>query len=369
MSVKDRLLAWGITLGLLFLFLFMVKSILLPFVVAMITAYFLDPAADKLEDFALSRFSATLTITISFFIIAITGSLLLMPLIYDQIVSFAGKIPEYSRYMQQEVLPVLMEKVKGIDPNALENIQGSISDISKYVLTISGNIASGLWNSGVALLNLLSLLFITPIVTFYILRDWDIMRAKISAWLPVKHKEVILEQFSEIDRTLSGYIRGQTNVCLLLGAFYAVGLMIIGLDFGLMIGMMTGILSFIPYVGLLVGMTVGLGVAFIQYGGLDGITSIGMVALVFVIGQVIEGNFVSPKLVGDKVGLHPVWIMFGMLAGTALFGFIGILLSVPVTAVLGVLIRFSLKQYLQSGWYGAKDNASLEPITDNGKTG
>ena len=210
------------------------------------------------------------------------------------------------------------------------------------------------------MLNLLSLLFITPIVTFYVLRDWDIMMEKISSWLPQKHRSVILEQFRLIDITLAGYIRGQTNVCLLLGTFYAIGLMLVGLDFGFVIGFMTGILSFIPYVGLLVGMSVGLCVAFVQFGGLEGIGSIGIVAAIFVVGQVIEGNFVSPKLVGDKVGLHPLWIMFGMLAGAALFGFVGVLISVPMTAVIGVLMRFMLSKYLNSSLY-------LENSKNNGK--
>ena len=354
MSLKEKLFIWLGLFIIMIAFIYAVKSILLPFVVAIIAAYFLDPAADKLEDMGLSRFVSTLTITIIFFLLVVLLSVLMMPLIYDQLVSFFNKIPEYTKYLQSEIIPKFSNILEKVDPEAVKNIQNSAGEISKYFLKISATIATEIWNSGVAILNLLSLLFITPIVTFYILRDWDIMMEKISGWLPKKHKQTVLEQIRLINITLAGYIRGQTNVCLMLGVFYAIGLMLVGLDFGLIIGLATGILSFIPYVGLLVGMTVGICVAFVQFGGLDGLLSIGMVAAIFVIGQVIEGNFVSPKLVGDKVGLHPVWIMFGMLAGASLFGFVGILISVPLTAVIGVLVRFALSKYLNSNLYDDK---------------
>ncbi|MCH2038055.1 MAG: AI-2E family transporter [Rickettsiales bacterium] len=351
MTLKEKLALWIGATAFLFLFLYSVRSILLPFVVALITAYFLDPATDKLEKSGLSRFMSTMIITVIFFAVTISGSLLIMPLIYEQLLSLVDKIPEYTRKVQSELLPYFSSIVNKIDPNAAESLQDSVKDVSKYALRILGDILSKIWDSGVALLNLLSLLFITPIVTFYVLKDWDVMMDKIASWLPKKHKDVILEQMRLVDITLSGYIRGQTNVCLLLGTFYAIGLMMVGLDFGLVIGLATGLLSFIPYVGLLVGMSIGLIVAFVQFGGFEGLTSIAIVASIFIIGQVIEGNFVSPKLVGDKVGLHPVWIMFGMLAGAALFGFVGVLISVPVTAVIGVLMRFMLSKYLDSSLY------------------
>ena len=172
--------------------------------------------------------------------------------------------------------------------------------------------------------------------------------AKINTWLPPAYAPTIREQIRLIDNALSGYIRGQTNVCLLLGTFYAIGLSLVGLDFGLFIGLGTGLLSFIPYVGIMFGLVVGLIVAFFQFGDM---THISIVLGIFVLGQIIEGNFITPKLVGDKVGLHPVWIIFGMLAGAALFNFIGILLAVPVTAMIAVLVRFGLNKYLNSGFY------------------
>ena len=199
-----------------------------------------------------------------------------------------------------------------------------------------------------ALLNVLSLLFITPIVTFYILKDWDKMMAKVQSWLPTKHAPVILEQCQKIDRTLSGYIRGQTNVCLLLGVFYAIGLTMAGLEFGLFVGLATGILSFIPYVGMMFGVAVGLAIAFFQFGDLY---HMAIIFGIFMVGQALEGSVISPYLVGEKVGLHPVWIIFGLLSGGAIFGFVGILIAVPVTAAIGVLACFFMDQYLGSTLY------------------
>lgn len=345
MSFKDKLIFWIVGIALLGLFLHMVSSILLPFVVALIAAYFLDPAADKLEDLGISRCIATITITSLFFLVVAGIAILITPLLYDQFISMIHKTPEYVRMFNEKVLPSFASVLDTLDPEAVNKAKGALSDASVYIFQFFAKMVGNIWSSGIAIVNLLSLIFITPIVTFYMLRDWDSIINKIHSWLPPKHASVIKEQVLLIDRTLSGYIRGQTNVCLLLGTFYAIGLTAVGLDFGFFIGMATGILSFIPYVGMLFGFTIGMIVAFFQFGDL---ASVAIVAAVFVTGQFIESNFVTPKLVGNKVGLHPVWIMFGMLAGAAMFGFTGILLAVPVTAVLGVLVRFFLNQYLKS---------------------
>ena len=183
---------------------------------------------------------------------------------------------------------------------------------------------------------------------FYLLRDWDDIVATIDDWLPRHLAPVIRENTLEIDAVLSGFLRGQFSVCLLLGALYAIGLTVVGLDFGLIIGFITGLISFVPYFGMLIGFAVGLGVAIAQFSDWQ---PIAMVAGVFVIGQFLEGNFITPKLVGDRIGLHPAWILFALLAAGALFGFTGILLAVPAAAVVGVLGRFSIQQYKQSVAY------------------
>src|SRR5690606_17673853 len=178
--------------------------------------------------------------------------------------------------------------------------------------------------------------------------DWDHMIAKVDSWLPRRSAETIREQARQIDRALSGFIRGQLTVCLMLGIFYAVGLTLVGLNFGLVIGLVTGLISFVPYFGMLIGFAVGVGVALAQFSTWG---PIAMVAGVFIIGQVIEGNFVTPRVVGSKVGLHPVWLIFALLAGGALAGFTGLLLAVPAAATIGVLTRFAVRRYRESEFY------------------
>lgn len=349
MVVRDSILFWLLGVILALAFLVAIKSVLLPFVVAIIAAYFLDPAADRLEDAGFSRTWATVTITALFFLIVAGVLVFLGPALLDQLRSFISKLPEYVAYINKNVIPSVAHLADSVDPKALASAREAVSNVSGYIVTFLGKLLQNIWQSGVAVVNLLSLIFITPVVTFYILRDWDRLVAKINGLMPPAYAFIIREQFKEIDRTLSGYIRGQTHVCLILGAFYAIGLSIAGLEFGLFIGMATGILTFIPYVGMLFGFSTAMIVAFFQYSG--DASSMAIIAAIFIVGQAIEGNFITPKLVGDKVGLHPVWIIFGMLAGGALFGFTGILLAVPVTAVIGVLVRFAIVRYMHSDLY------------------
>jgi predicted PurR-regulated permease PerM len=349
MKKQSNIWLWIVGFLALVGFLVAIKGILLPFVVALIAAYFLDPAADKLESFGLSRTLATVTITASFFASLGCVVLLLGPLLYDQLRSFLTKIPEYTDFFMHNLLPSLKNLLNSLDPDALDNAKDSLRQASGTLIGLSGTLLQNIWSSGLAVVNILSLIFVTPVVTFYILRDWDRLIAKANGLLPPAYAFTIRQQAKEIDRTLSGYIRGQTHVCLLLGIFYSIGLSLAGLEFGLFIGMATGILSFIPYVGMLFGFLTGMLMAYFQFDG--SLIHLGLIASIFIIGQVLEGNVVAPKLVGDRVGLHPIWLIFGMLTGAALFGFTGILLAVPVTSVIGVLVRFAVSRYLESDLY------------------
>ncbi len=336
---------WLAALILGVLFLFCVRSILLPFVVGMMTAYFLDPTVDQLERRGLSRITATSIVTVVFFMIVASVFVLIAPFIVEQGASLAASIPKYIdnlRATLQQYGGKISSYVSAYSPNGTE---GFASDIGKNIGAYVAEFLGGLVKSGFAVVNLLSLLFIAPVVAFYWLKDWDRFTAKCELLFPEKYSPVIKQQFREIDDILSGYIRGQTLVCLLLATFYALGLTFAGLNFGFIIGLATGILAFIPYVGLLIGMSIGLLTAFFQF---DEWYRTLIVLLIFVSGQFIEGNFITPKIVGEKVKLHPIWIIFGLLAGGALFGFTGVLIAVPVTAVIGVLARFALARYLSS---------------------
>lgn len=351
MSAKERIILWLIMIVGLGVFLAQISSVLLPFVVAGIMAYFLDPAVDRLERMGMSRVLATSTILGSFLAVLVIAGLLLVPLMYHQFLDFSQKIPEYLAYLQKNLIPRASRFLVRANAVSATDLQDALSNVSGAALGFIGEMLRNIWQSGMALVNLFSLIFITPIVTFYILRDWDKIVTRIDKLLPRIHAEEIRQQCRLIDKALSGYIRGQTNVCLLLGTFYAIGLSLAGLQFGFLIGFFTGILSFIPYVGMLVGTVTGLAVAFFQF---DNVIDVAIVAGVFIAGQILEGNFVTPKLVGDKVGLSPVWLIFGMLAGAALFGFIGILIAVPITAILGVLTKFLISKYMQSSLYLGK---------------
>jgi predicted PurR-regulated permease PerM len=206
------------------------------------------------------------------------------------------------------------------------------------------------------LVNLLSLVIVTPIVAFYLLTDWDRMVARLDSWLPRPHVETLRGLAREMDDAMAGFIRGQAVVCLLLGLFYAIGLSLAGLNFGLLIGLAAGILSFIPYVGSFIGFVLSISVAFVQFW--PDWVHIAAVAAIFAAGQFIEGNFLSPKLVGNRVGLHPVWLMFALFAFGYLFGFAGLLMAVPLAAAVGVLTRFALRKYLSSPFYLGSEVAS-----------
>ena len=312
-------------------------------------AYFLDPAADWLQRRRVPRWLATLLILSLFFIAVVLVILLLVPLVRDQFERFLIHLPEYAALFQDRVLPWLLGWAQRLGLDLNMDLKAALNGNRDEIMKVLGGILTGLLGGGQAVFNLLSLMVITPVVSFYLLRDWDLLVAKVDSFLPLDHAETIRTQAGEIDKVLAGFVRGQLLVCLCLAAFYGIGLPALGLQFGLFIGITAGMISFIPYVGTTLGFVASVGVAVAQYW--DDPLWIGLVAGLFIIGQLIEGNFLHPVLIGDRVGLHPVWIMFALLAGGSLFGFVGILLAVPIFAVIGVLARFALERYRESWLY------------------
>ncbi|MDP6805277.1 MAG: AI-2E family transporter [Rhodospirillales bacterium] len=332
------------------------SEILLPFVAGMAVAYFLDPLADRLEKWGCSRTIATSLITAAFFVLAVAIVVLLFPLLQAQTTNFLARLPEYASRLREFAMPLLERLETDLTAAQMEELGEAARTYGAQAIGWIAELLKRLWSGGVALLQLLSLIVITPLVTFYLIRDWDRIVARIDALLPRKAAPTIRAQFREIDEILAGFVHGQASVCLILGILYAVGLTVVGLDFGLLIGLGTGLISFVPYFGMLVGLAVGLGMAFAQFHDL---LSVGLVAAVFAAGQIIEGQFLTPKLVGERVRLHPAWVIFALLAGGALFGFTGVLLAIPVAAVIGVLVRFAIESYTQSRLYrGESDTES-----------
>jgi predicted PurR-regulated permease PerM len=332
--------------------LYAINDILLPFLVGMAIAYFLDPTVDQLQKAGLSRIWATSFITIAFFAVVVALLILIVPPVQDQIVAFFNRIPALVDQITAWLQPIIADVRRAIPANQLGNVEDAGKGIMATVAVGLAKIVQGIWAGGLALFNLISLILITPVVAFYMLRDWDIIVVKVDTWLPRAHAESIRTLLSEIDMIIAGFVRGTGTVVLFLAAFYAGGLTMIGLDFGLLVGLAAGLLSFIPYVGALSGVGVALVIAIVQWGDLY---HIALVLGVFGLGQVIESYYLTPKLVGEKVGLHPVWVIFALFVGGLFLGFTGVILAVPVAATIGVLIRFFLGKYLSSPLYSAPD--------------
>jgi predicted PurR-regulated permease PerM len=363
MSVQRQIGFWIVFLFGIGLALFVLRDILLPFVAGFALAYLLDPLADRLERMGLGRLTATILILVVFVLVFILALVLLAPLVAHQLTAFGAKLPSYVARLQQlaaERGGTIIERIGG--PGALEEIQGSIGNLVGQGAAWFGRFLQGLWSGGQALLSVFALLVVTPVVAFYLLVDWDRMVATIDSWVPVTQRETVREVARDIDGAISGFLRGQATVCLILGTFYAVGLTLIGLNFGALIGMTAGILSFIPYVGSLTGLLLSVGVAIVQFWP-DWVWVVATLGI-FVFGQFVEGNILSPKLVGASVGLHPVWLMFALLAFGSLFGFVGLLLAVPLAAAVGVVARHALRRYLASPLYRGRTVPVASPETD-----
>ena len=345
---KTELRFWLIAFVVFFAALYVLRGVLLPFVAGMAVAYLLDPVCDWLERKGLSRTLATTLLTLVFLLLTVGSILLLVPLVAGQLTGLIGRLPDLIAFLNTQVQQLLQVIETRLDPEIMAQVQGALADFGKKLAQWGTAALVGLASRGAAFANLLSLIIITPVVTFYLLRDWDRIVDTVDSWLPKHMAGDIREQMTNVDTMLAGFVRGQSSVCAILGIFYAVGLTLAGLDFGLLIGLAAGILTFIPFVGSAVGLVASVGMALVQF---DDWLRIGIVAAIFVVGQVMEGNFLTPKLVGDRVGLHPVWVIFALLAGGFLFGFVGVLLAVPVAAVIGVLARFMLTRYLDSVFY------------------
>jgi predicted PurR-regulated permease PerM len=365
MTMRRQLMFWGIAAVVLLAIVFLLRSILLPFVAGLAVAYFLDPAVDWVVRRRAPWWLATSAVTAAFFLLLGLVTILLLPLVQGQVEALARSFPAYVAKVQTLLLP-LVDRVLANFPLADADGPGDAGQLlTENAVRVVGNLFSRLLSSGLVLFNLLSLIFITPVVTFYMLRDWDRIVAKVDSWLPRQHLATIHEQVGEIDRVLAGFLRGQALVCLILAVVYGVALSLAGLQFGLVIGIFTGLVAFIPYVGFVLGFAVALIFAFLQFGG--DVVSVGIIVAIYAVLQVVESMALTPKLVGSRVGLHPVWIIFALLAAGVLFGVVGILLAVPVAAVIGVLIRFGVSRYLASQVYLGPAGSTAEPAPDDEK--
>lgn len=329
--------------------IWLLAPVLMPFAVAAMLAYLGDPLADRLERLGLNRMWAA-TIVFVVLLLAIGGVLLLLiPLIARQVENVIENLPRYGDWAQHTAWPWLQNRLH-LDPDTfdsdrlLEAVKAHIGSIGSVATVVLGKVS----RSGLGIVMWLTNLVLIPVVAFYLLRDWDRLVAKIDGMLPRSIQPTIAHLARESDNILGAFVRGQLLVMLALGVFYGVGLGVVGLTVGPLIGMVAGLLSFVPYLGFIIGFVAAIVAVLVQYGDWMHVL---LVCGVFVVGQLLEGYVLVPKLVGDKIGLHPVAVIFAVLAGGYLFGFLGVLLALPAASVIMVLLRYLLQRYRQSELY------------------
>ena len=341
----------GLLAGLLlvaYFSLYLFASILLPFVAAGGIAYFLDPPTTRLNRAGLPRGAAAFIMVLALITAGLLFALLLYPLLLAQLGLLITRVPDYAssiRIWAGEVIARLQDAFgpEYVDGKLRDLVGGQAGQMLAFVVGAITRVVGG----GFALFNVISLVVVTPVVAFYLLRDWRRAVARVDSWLPRRYAGVLRAQAREVDRILSAWVRGQALCCLVLAGYYAFTLSLVGLDLGLIVGISSGLLSFIPYVGSIVGAVASIGLALAQFQW----PGVAIVAGIFISGQLLEGYVIYPRFLGDRVELHAVWVIFALFAGGAAFGFLGVLLAVPVAAAIGVLARFWLRRYLTSPLY------------------
>ena len=345
---------WLIAFAAIVLVLWLLSEILLPFIMGLAIAYLLTPFVDRMERSGAGRLPASLLIISIVVLLFVLMILLVAPILGGQLASFIDNIPAYVTKLRALVTDPSrpwIQKLVGAGFNTDKGISDLVSQGVGYLTSF----LKSLWSGGRALVSLFSLMVVTPVVAFYLMYDWHRMIATVDGWIPVNQRDTVRGLAREIDAAIAGFVRGQTAVCLILGSFYALALTVTGLNFGLLIGLISGLITFIPYVGSMTGLVLSVAVAVAQFW--PDYYSILTVLGIFLFGQAVEGNVLSPKLVGESVGLHPVWLMFALFAFGALFGFVGLLIAVPAAAAVGVLVRFALSRYLESDLYAGQSKS------------
>lgn len=355
LPIRQQATYWGIVAAVFLAVLWGLGNVILPFLVGGAIAYFLDPIADRLERLGLSRTAATATISVAALLAFTLLALWIVPMLVRQLIQLVNAAPTIFGELQA----FLTEKFPQIvDEHSV--VRDTLVTMGKTIQARGGELATGLLSSAVSVINFVVFIVVVPVVAFYLLLDWDHMVARIDTALPLDHRDQIRAIATDIDRVLAGFVRGQVSVCLILGTFYSVALMAAGLQFGLIVGAIAGVITFIPYIGALIGGGLAIGLALFQFWG-DWM-QIGIVVGIFAMGQFLESNIITPRLVGKSVGLHPVWLLFALSAFGTLFGFVGMLVAVPVAAAIGVLARFGIGQYMSSRLY----RGLIAPDQDDG---
>lgn len=347
-----HLLFWAICLVILVSFILVFRDILTPFVIGITVAYLLNPLVTKFEQRRLGRTMITIIILTLFFLGITLLLLLVVPPLYREGAQLASQAPAYLQQLSERLQPYFTQMGEEVsNANLDQSIRDFLQSNISNAFSLSSNLFASLLSGGQALIGFFSVLFITPLVAFFMMREWPAVTTFIDDLLPRHDYDELKKLLTDIDAKIAGFVRGQLLVALSLGIIYALALSLAGLEFGLLIGFSAGLLSIIPLFGSIVGLLVSVIVAWFQAGDL---VFTGTIAGIFLVGQLLEGNVITPKLLGGSVGMHPLWILFSIMAGASLFGIIGMMISVPVAATLGVLIGFAVERYKGSKYYAAE---------------
>lgn len=347
-SLRTQGIFWGTALLLCIGFLWLFEGILLPFILGLTITYLLDPVVTWLGRKKVPRWAAALLIVGLFMVALLALLIVLVPVLYREIMSLAAAAPDYLDRIGELLAPYVAWIEDYMGEDRVNELEDTIRDNIGEALQFGGGILAGLITGGQALISVLYVLVLTPIVAFFSMIQWPNIKGWIYGMLPRQHYDTIKNLLGEMDRKVAGFIRGQVTIAFILGIAYIIALSLAGLNFSVLIGIIAGILSVIPLVGSTVGLILSAAVAWLQSGELSYVI---LIAGIFLAGQVIETNIITPKILGRSVGLHPLWVIFALIAGSYLMGFAGMLIAVPVIAVIGVLTGFGIQKYKDSQLY------------------
>lgn len=345
----NKVIFWSLFLTAVVILVSMISKILTPFFIAFILAYGLHPLIDELHlKYKLHKAPVVYGVFVVFITVFVVGIAVLTPILYHQTFLLISKIPEYKSYLQNQLLPILTNKLSSLDPNISDQMSGSIKALINSTFSLITGLFNNIWGYTLATINTVAIILLVPIILLYFLKDWIKMIEHIDDLLPLKEKGKIRQILSSINQLLSGYIRGQFNVCLLLSAFYGLSLSFIGIDLGLLLGVLSGFLIIIPFIGLFIAFLLALIICYFSFG----ISSeLGYIGILYLVGALLETYILTPKIIGDRIGLHPLWIMFAVFATGNLFGFIGILFAIPIAGIIKVLLGYAIDFYKSSRIY------------------
>jgi len=339
---------WSVAALLVFGFVWLFKSVLTPFILGLAIAYLLNPVVGFFTKMKMPRMAAVLIILLSFFIFVMAAIVFAAPPLAREASALAESIPGYVDKLLELANPYLVMAQERFGGNYTDNIQGFLKDNVGKIVSVTGGVAGGLASGGQAVVGFFTTLILTPLVAFFMMQEWPRITKWMDDLIPRRHEKTIKSLLGDMNHKVSGFVRGQITVAFFLGVIYAIALTIAGLNYGFLIGIGAGVLSIIPLVGSTVGLLVSVVVAWFQMGE---ISYVFIIAAIFFVGQIVEGNILTPKLVGDSVGLHPLWVLFALMAGGSLLGITGMLLAVPLAAIVGVLLGFAISEYKQSDIY------------------